>query len=217
MEIIHIILGSMVKQLSPIIIKYHSINLLISLGKANLETPLFTIKEIVEYNDYKNIDNIRKTVNKLLPFFSKLLNKDPSVIKTYVCLSTQTTKDTIMMSYLSQALNSTSYYADKENLIELYPYRIEHISPLEFKILESISTTKTVESLKELMDIIKFNEPDTIKATAKMGYIVNKLVRASFVKREKDGRSVQVSITPQGKQYVLLFGKNYSHSKLINN
>ncbi|OLS19183.1 MAG: hypothetical protein HeimC2_42240 [Candidatus Heimdallarchaeota archaeon LC_2] len=213
METVHIILGNMVEQLLPIVVKSYSINLIISIGKPNLETPLFEIHQLDEFDYYKDdITDIREIVNKLLIALQNILpeKSDRKKFVLFVCVSSEYTKESLMMQYLSQALNCVSYYLEKSVLIELYPYRIETISPLEFKVLELIFKAKRVDSLKELLDAVDLNETDYTKATAKMGYVINKLSRANFVERSKDGRSVQVRITPQGEQHLLLFSSRLS-------
>jgi DNA-binding MarR family transcriptional regulator len=211
METIHIIIGDMLDKMLPVIIKSYPINLIISLGKFTLESPLFDIQEIVEFDDYKStIADIREIINLLRQKINPIISKQVSgkENQVYVCLTSDLSNETIIMNYLSQSLKSTAYYLKDSVLIELYPYRIEKLSPLENKVLDQIYQMKSIDSLKELLDIIKFDETDYPKATAKMGYIINKLARASFVTRSKDGRSVQVEITPQGKQFVLLFRNN---------
>ena len=213
MKTVHIILGDMVEKMLPIIVKSYPVNLIISIGTSNLDTHLFDIKQITNYNAYsEHLTDVREIVNHLHDSIKKILLTDANEntqTQLYVCIASLKSLEGIMMNLLSQSLKITSYYLNSKDssLIELYPLRIEHLSPLEFKVLELIYKNTSIESLRELLEISGMDVSDPIKATAKVGYIINKLARSSFVKRSKNGRSVQVEVTPQGRQHILMFSK----------
>lgn len=84
------------------------------------------------------------------------------------------------------------------------------LNPVKVQLQDEVTTdfNKLVpaEIVKKEIDS-NATEKDETEATAKMGYIINKHARSKLISRTKDSRSVQVSITPQGIQYILLFDK----------